>query len=129
MARVLIVEDNVILRYTLAHWLREEGHEVTEAATADEALSVLKSILTVDIVVTDVEMPGSMSGLDLTTYLRKSFPSLPVIVVSGNPIPRDYTNASAFFRKPYALDGVAEQIKALLINQSEPAAEKKADRQ
>ena len=37
MARVLVVEDNVILRYSLAHWLREEGHEVLEAATADEA--------------------------------------------------------------------------------------------
>ena len=84
MARVLVVEDHVILRYALAHWLREKGHEVLEAATADEALAVLKSIVTVDIVVTDVEMPGSMSGLDLTTHLRESFPTLPVIVVSGN---------------------------------------------
>jgi two-component system, response regulator PdtaR len=129
MARVLVVEDNVILRYALAHWLREEGHEVMEAATADEALSVLKSIVTVEIVVTDVEMPGSMSGLDLTTYLRKSFPLLPVIVVSGNPIPKDYTNASAFFQKPYDFGGIAARIKALLVNQGEPAAEKKADRQ
>ena len=58
MARVLVVEDHVIFRDALAHWLREKGHEVLEAATADEALAVLKSIVTVDIVVTDVEMPA-----------------------------------------------------------------------
>jgi CheY-like chemotaxis protein len=97
MARVLLVEDDVMLRYVLAHRLRE-GHEVYEAATADEALAILKSIVTVDIVVTDVQMPGSMSGLDLTTYIRESFPSLPVVVVSGNSIPKDYAHASAFFR-------------------------------
>jgi CheY-like chemotaxis protein len=129
MARVLVAEDNVILRYSLAHWLREEGHDVLEAATADEALAALKSILTVDIVVTDVEMPGSMSGLALTSYLRERFASLPVIVVSGNPIPKDYTHASAFFRKPYELPEVAARIKALLpTNQSVAATKQKADR-
>ena len=114
MARVLVVEDDVILRYALAHWLRE-GHEVLEAATADEALAILASIVTVDIVVTDVQMPGSMNGLDLTTYIRESFPSLPVIVVSGNPIPKDYTGASAFFQKPYDFGRIAAHIGTLLI--------------
>jgi two-component system, response regulator PdtaR len=129
MARVLVVEDDVVLRYILAHGLRE-GHEVLEAATADEALAILKSIVTVDIVVTDVQMPGSMSGLDLTTYIRESFPALPVIVVSGNPIPKDYAHASAFFRKPYDFDRIAARIEALLVtSQSVPAAKKKADRQ
>jgi hypothetical protein len=65
-----------------------------------------------------------------TIYLRENFAWLPVIVVSGNPIPKDYTHASAFFRKPYEFDGVAARIKALLpTNQSVPAAKKKADRQ
>jgi CheY-like chemotaxis protein len=130
MARVLVVEDHVILRYALAHWLREKGHEVLEAATADEALAVLKSIVTVDIVVTDVEMPGSMSGLDLTTHLRESFPTLPVIVVSGNPIPKDYTRASASFQKPYDFHTIAARIETLVAtNPSVSAVEKKADRQ
>jgi two-component system, response regulator PdtaR len=129
MARVLLVEDDVMLRYVLAHRLRE-GHEVYEAATADEALAILKSIVTVDIVVTDVQMPGSMSGLDLTTYIRESFPSLPVVVVSGNSIPKDDAHASAFFPKPYDFDSIAARIETLLVtNQSVPAAEKKADRQ
>jgi two-component system, response regulator PdtaR len=125
MARVLVVEDDVMLRYALAHWLRE-GHEVLEAATADEALAILKSIVTVDIVVTDVQMPGSMNGLDLTTYIRESFPSLPVIVVSGNPIPKDYAHASASFRKPYDFHKITACIETLVVtNQSVPAAERK----
>jgi CheY-like chemotaxis protein len=129
MARVLVVEDDVMLRYALAHWLRS-GHEIFEAATADEALTILKSIVTVDIVVTDVQMPGSMNGLDLTTYIRESFPSLPVIVVSGNPISKDYAHAAAFFLKPYDFDRIAARIETLLVtNQSAPAAKKKADRQ
>jgi two-component system, response regulator PdtaR len=97
---------------------------------AMEAMAILKSIVTVDIVVTDVEMPGSMSGLDLTTYIRESFPSLPVIVVSGNPIPKDYAHASAFLQKPYDFNKIAACIETLLVtNQSVSAAEKKADRQ
>jgi DNA-binding NtrC family response regulator len=93
-------------------------------------LAVLKSIVTIDIVVTDVQMPGSMSGLDLTTYIRESFPSLPVIVVSGDPIPKDYTMASAFFQKPYDFDRITARIESLSIaSRSVPAAKKKADRQ
>jgi CheY-like chemotaxis protein len=130
MGRVLVVEDNVFLRYTLAHWLRMTGHEVTEAATADEARAVLQSIIAIDIVVTDVEMPGSMSGLDLTAYLRETYPSLPVIVVSGKSIPQDFNAASAFFQKPYDLGRITARIEALLIkSQSIPVENKKAEQQ
>ena len=130
MGRVLVVEDNVILRYTLAHWLRVTGHDVTEAASADEAHAVLQSIIIIDIVVTDVEMPGSMSGLELTTYLRETYPLLPVIVVSGKPIPTNFKAASAFFQKPYNLDRITAHIEALLReSQSLPVENKKAERQ
>lgn len=125
----MVVEDNVILRYTLARWLREEGYEALEAATADEALRVLKSIVSLDIVVTDVEMPGSLNGLELAARLRARLPSLPVIIVSGRLLPEDYTYVPAFFRKPYDLDQVAARIKALVpLNPNEPDVQKKADR-
>ena len=73
---VLVVEDNVALRYTLAEWLRMHDYMVLEAATADEALEVLKSSLTVDVVVTDVHMPGSMDGLTLANYIRRVMAAL-----------------------------------------------------
>ena len=51
MATVLVVEDDVILRYTLAEWLRFEGYEVLEAMSADEAVVIFASILSIDLVV------------------------------------------------------------------------------
>jgi two-component system, response regulator PdtaR len=105
------------------------GHEVLETATADEALAVLRSIVSVDIVVTDVEMPGSMNGLELTAHLRAGAPSLPVIIVSGTQIPQDYAYASAFFPKPYDLDQIAARINALVPpNLNDPPLQKKANR-
>ena len=104
MARILVVEDNIILRYTLAGWLRAEGHEVLEAASADEATAILNSVpLFPDLVITDIEMPGSMNGLDLAERIKNSFPALPVIVVSGTAsVDRLRTSAvTAFFPKPY----------------------------
>jgi CheY-like chemotaxis protein len=56
MACVLVVEHDVILRYSLATGLRLGGHEVLEASTADEAQTTLSSFLTIDLVVTDVPM-------------------------------------------------------------------------
>ena len=76
MATVLVVEDDVILRYTLAEWLRFEGYEVLEAMSADEAVVIFASILSIDLVVTDIEMPGSMNGLDLAEQIKARFPAL-----------------------------------------------------
>jgi CheY-like chemotaxis protein len=54
MARILVLEDNVLLRYILAEWLRTDGFDVVEAASADEAVSILSSVIGVDLVITDV---------------------------------------------------------------------------
>jgi CheY-like chemotaxis protein len=117
MARILVVEDNIIQRYTLAEWLRVEGHEVLEAASADEATAILNSILlSLDVVVTDIEMPGSMNGLDLAERIRNRFPALPVIAVSGTAfVDRLRTTAvTAFFPKPCDLARLSAYILTLL---------------
>jgi CheY-like chemotaxis protein len=115
MARILVVEDEVLLRYVLAEWLRGEGHEVVEAVSGDEAATVLSSIMTVDLVITDVQMPGSLNGLQLARNIRAAFPSLPVIVVSGQPRPAtfDEVGAAAFFLKPYDFDELTARVTAL----------------
>jgi two-component system, response regulator PdtaR len=113
---ILIVEDNVILRYTLCHWLRDEGHEVLEAASADEAKRVLGSVVPIDLVVTDVEMPGSLDGLALTRHVRAEFRELPVIVVSGRGLAgmSFEAGATAFFLKPYDFGKLSAEIGRLL---------------
>jgi CheY-like chemotaxis protein len=116
MARILVVEDDVFLRYALAEWLRDDGHEVVEAVSGDEAATVLSSIMTVDLVITDVQMPGSLNGLQLARNIRAAFPSLPVIVVSGQPRPAtfDEVGAAAFFLKPYDFDELTARVAALI---------------
>jgi two-component system, response regulator PdtaR len=115
MARILVVEDEILVRYALAEWLRDEGHEVLEAVSADEAATVLSSLMTVDLVITDVQMPGSLNGLQLARNIRVALPSLPVIVVSGQPRPAtfDEVGAAAFFLKPYDFDELAARVAAL----------------
>jgi CheY-like chemotaxis protein len=116
MASVLVVEDDVILRYTLAEWLRACGNEVFEAASGDEAQTVLSTVLEIDLVVTDVQMPGSLDGLQLTRDLHATQPQIPVIVVSGLPLRADAESAGAagFYPKPYNLDQLAARIAELI---------------
>ena len=96
-------------------WLRAEGHEVVEAVSGDEAATILSSIMAVDLVITDVQMPGSLNGLELARNIRAAFPSLPVIVVSGQPRPAtfDEVGAAAFFLKPYDLVQLTARVAAL----------------
>jgi CheY-like chemotaxis protein len=122
MATVLVVEDDVILRYTLAEWLRACGNEVFEAASGDEAQTVLSTVLEIDLVVTDVQMPGSLDGLQLTRDLHATQPQIPVIVVSGLPLRADAESAGAagFYPKPYNLDQLAARIAELIAQRGPP---------
>jgi len=110
----------------LAKWLRRKDHDVLEAASADEAIVILSSVLAVDIVVTDIEMPGSMNGMDLADHIQKVSPALPVILVSGRPFVEKLRSAavSAFFQKPYHLQRLSDYI-ATLVPQSEAIPQKR----
>ena len=114
---VLVVEDEVLLRLTVAEELRANGIGVLEAANADEALALLQSQVAVNLVLTDVRMPGSMDGLALANLLRRTRPGLKLIIASGHlPDLGPRGTAEAFIHKPYDLPIVVEQIKALLAS-------------
>ena len=82
---VLIVEDEVLIRLVISEYLRDCGYRVIEAANADEALVVLKQEeLVIDIVLSDVEMPGSMDGFGLARWIREHRTGLDVNS-SGEP--------------------------------------------
>jgi DNA-binding NtrC family response regulator len=113
--RILVVEDHVALRFTLAEWLRSFNYVVFEAASADEAITLLESSLVVDFVVTDVQMPGNTDGFDLVRYINKSFPDLNVIVVSGDDSHKQLKEENIpFFKKPYDLKTLSSHIAKLL---------------
>jgi len=111
---VLVVEDEVLIRMSLAVVLRDEGFTVIEACDADEALIAL-STAPVDILVTDVRMEGSMNGLDLAAQVRSTRPDLKIVVVSGH-LAADETHgiADAFVPKPYLAEKIVDQVKAIL---------------
>lgn len=116
---ILVVEDEFFIRRFLADELREAGYQVIEASNADEALEVLQSRAP-DAIISDVRMPGSIDGLGLLAVVRETFPSLPVIIMSGHLRSEDALAAGAqqFLAKPFTMDVAVEAICRVL---DEPA--------
>jgi two-component system, response regulator PdtaR len=114
-ATILIVEDDVLVRVMAADELREQGYSVVEAASADEALSVLHSNVGVDLLMTDVRMPGSLDGAALARMVRAEYPAVKVIVASGDrPDAGLADRFDGFFAKPYDVARLVRHIHALL---------------
>src|ERR1700756_5751297 len=81
---ILVVEDEGLIRLVIAQYLRDCGYRIIEAAHADEALLVLrKSELEIDVVFTDVELPGSMDGFALAQWVRSNRPDMDVILAGS----------------------------------------------
>ena len=112
--RVLVVEDEFLIRMIVSDYLREIGFTVVEACSGDEAVAVLRSGVLFDVVFTDVRMPGSTDGLALLAYVRATQPDLPVVVTSGHLLPALALAGGAveFLAKPCGLEQVAEALCA-----------------
>ena len=113
---VLLVEDEVLVRIALADELRDMGLAVLEASTADEALRILQAAVPIDLVLTDVHMPGSLDGLGLAARLRVDHPGVKVVVASGH-LPADVAarhDLDGFFEKPFAFATLARQLRDML---------------
>lgn len=112
---ILLVEDEVLIRMATADALRGAGFTVIEAAHAEEALSILNASVSVDLVMTDVRMPGPIDGLALSQMLRASRPQLKLVIVSGEQASASARSAAdLFFPKPVNLAVVIERITKLL---------------
>jgi len=113
-AKVLLVEDEPLVRMLLADELRAAGLTVIEAGAASEALSFLAVAAPVDLVVTDIQMPGDMDGLELAELIRRDHPDIPVVLTSGAPPPVNLSRVGSFLMKPYALAEAVEVVVASL---------------
>ncbi len=111
---ILVVEDEAVIRAILSDELRMAGLTVAEAACADEALSYLATDGMVDLIFTDIQMPGSMSGLELARRLRKQNPSLPIIITSGNAGPGVADGVGLFVAKPYDMEHAVKVVCSTL---------------
>jgi CheY-like chemotaxis protein len=113
---ILVVDDEVMLRWMIAEALRAQGFVVIEAANSDEALDILQASARVDALVTDVRMPGSMDGIALAHWVRGARPDLKIVITSAHSpadAPRDL--ADAYFLKPYDVDALVERLWGLLV--------------
>ncbi len=114
--RVLVVEDDPIVAMTLSTALEDAGFAVLSAATAEEALPYL-SDQGVDVLLSDVVMPGGMSGIDLAREARDRRPGLPVILATGYS--EDIARATGIpvLAKPYRIDDLVGRIDAILAGE------------
>ena len=98
---VLLIDDAIATRAPLGELLRTHGYQVFEAASADEALDLLNSGLEIEVLVTDARVPGSMGGLALADWVRKTRPEMRVLVVADPGAAQDpVTEGVACFTRP-----------------------------
>ncbi len=110
--RILLVEDEVLIRVMVAEQIRDAGLAVIEAGNADEAWAVLQSGAAVDLVFSDIRMPGSMDGLALAARVQALDPALPIILASGNAAPDVTKRHPVLVTKPYKVD----EVVALMLD-------------
>ncbi len=115
---VLLVADEVLVRAALSAYLRDCGYRVLEAVSGDEAVGVLKDEkIKVDIVFSDVQMEGQMSGFDLAKWMRESRPDVQIIlagtVSQSVKVAGELCEQGPHLAKPYEPQQVLEWIKKL----------------
>lgn len=116
---VLLVEDEPLVRMAAADDLQDAGFHVLEAANADVALAVLESCSNdVQVLFTDIDMPGSMNGLDLAENVQQRWPHISLLISSAyhRPGPETLPDDGRFVPKPYCSDDVVQQIRELVTS-------------
>jgi CheY-like chemotaxis protein len=117
-ARILVVEDEVLVRALIAEELRLAGFSVIEANRADDALTYIRAGQQVDLVFSDIQTPGLLDGLQLAETLRDKYPDIPVILTSGNDDPKYVGILGTFVPKPYDITKTIELMSAILAQKS-----------
>jgi CheY-like chemotaxis protein len=116
---VLLVEDDDEVASLVAEMLGELGYRVTRAASAQAALGALADDRALDLVFSDVLMPGTMNGMDLAREIRRRRPHMPVLLTSGYS-GAAFKEAAAeninVLRKPYEIHALDAALRAALAN-------------
>ena len=120
-ATVLVVEDTVLVRMAIAAYLRECGYRVIEAATSDEALTVLQSDLYAEVVLSSAQVAGALDAFALSRWVRKNRPQTQVVMAGS---PKTASEAAGrlceegpHLSKPYEPQAVEDYIRRLLALQ------------
>ena len=115
---ILVVEDEVLIRLVIADYLRDCGYKVHEAVSGEEAIAILQAPeVSIDVVFSDVEMPGSMDGFALARWVRANKPGMEIILTSGIERSADIAatlcEAGPLMKKPYSSQDVVDRLRQL----------------
>jgi DNA-binding NtrC family response regulator len=120
---VLLVDDEHIVLDALEGILSDAGFKISRAATSDSALEIFERG-DVDLLMTDIKMPGSIDGVELAGLMREKKPQLPVIFLSGNldglANSDRLASPSAFLVKPIDIDDAIDTIDLLITGKYDP---------
>lgn len=116
---ILVVDDEVLVRYVISDYLRECGYKVIEASNGNEALLVLQdSSVGVGIVLSNVRMPGSIDGFELARWVRANRSEVGVLLVGtiskAAEAAAQLCEEGPMLSKPYEPQAVVDRIKQLL---------------
>src|ERR1700722_7011928 len=113
---VLIVEDEMVLRMRAVDIVEDAGFHPVEAVNADGAVSILEARSDISLLFTDIQMPGSMDGLKLAHAVHDRWPSIKIILVSGQVKPSDAEKPedSRFFGKPLSVEQMITELQEMV---------------
>ena len=113
---VLVVEDEMVLRMRAVDIVEEAGFTAVEATNADQALSILEERSDIAMLFSDIQMPGTMDGLKLAHAVHARWPSIKIVLVSGQvkPTEADKPEDSRFFGKPLVVEDMIAELQAMV---------------
>lgn len=115
--KILVVEDEALIRIGIVAALEDVGFVVLEASNADEAIALLVGHLDIRAMFTDIDMPGGMDGLKLAAAVRDRWPPIQIIVTSGQMrmTQQDLPVSGRFFSKPYDADRIVATLREMVL--------------
>jgi DNA-binding NtrC family response regulator len=120
MARILVVDDEIVVCKNVGKILNREGHIVDYALSAQDALENFLEKETYDTVITDLKMPVSLPGMDFLAIVKKRWPDVPVIVITGfatvkSAVQAMRTGAFDYIPKPFTPDELRSVVARALV--------------
>lgn len=122
---VLVVEPSILARLVLCDYLRECGYRVLEASNATEAIAVLdESGLPIDVVLSEVQLPGDMDGFTFSRHVRQKHPQIQMLlagtVAKAADVAAEICEDGPLLAKPYDQQLVLDRIKRLVASMNGP---------
>ena len=117
LVRILVIDDEPIVRLDAREILEDAGYVVTEAASADAAMPLLSEGGTVEAILTDIDMPGTLDGLQLARWVDGQMPEVAIVIMSGHQLPRreDLPLKATFVAKPFSTSVLLQQVAEALV--------------